>query len=238
MNLRTITRFIPACRRSAKSGGFPNFTNNAPSGRKDTPYKDSTSWSYKVGSKNRFLNGQSALNAALLCNTVKDKNLFSLDSASFTFIPKPIDAHNYGVELEGSYQLADSWTLSGGLDYTHAELRNVSEDVAASFGACNGNFVPAVPKSNTNLTLQYYAAADWLGLPGRIPISSRWRSISTSAATSSSMLTSCSTPKRNWSSLPPTYTCSGRTSLTNARSTLVFITARKAQPSLSGMAVC
>lgn len=151
--------------RGAKSGGFPNFTNNAPSGRKDTPYKDSTSWSYEVGSKNRFLNGRSALNAALFCNTVKDENLFALDSASFTFVPKPIDTHNYGVELEGSYQLADSWTLSGGLGYTHAELRNVSEDVAASSGARNGNFVPAVPKFNTNLTLQYYAAADWLGLP-------------------------------------------------------------------------
>ncbi|WP_367672864.1 hypothetical protein, partial [Serratia symbiotica] len=42
------------------------------------------------------------------------------NSASFTFVPKPIDTHNYGVELEGSYQLADSWTLSGGLGYTHA----------------------------------------------------------------------------------------------------------------------
>lgn len=151
--------------RGAKSGGFPNFTNNAPSGLEDEPYKDSSSWSYEVGSKNRFLNGRVELNASLFYNTVKDENLFALDSASFTFVPKPLDTRSYGMELEGSLQLAEHWKLSGGAGYTHAELRNVSDDVAASSGAREGNRVPAVPTFNTNLTLQYYYSAAWLGLP-------------------------------------------------------------------------
>ncbi|ECJ2443056.1 TonB-dependent receptor [Salmonella enterica subsp. diarizonae] len=151
--------------RGAKSGGFPNFTNNAPSGLKDDPYEDSSSWSYEIGSKNRFLDGRVELNASLFYNTVKDENLFAMDSASFTFVPKPMDTRNYGVELEGSLQLAEHWKVSGGAGYTHTELRNVSDDVAASSGARDGNRIPAIPKFNTNLTLQYYDSAAWLGLP-------------------------------------------------------------------------
>lgn len=151
--------------RGAKSGGFPNFTNNAPTGQKDEPYVESTSWSYEVGSKNRFLDGRAELNAALFYNVVKNENLFAMDSASFTFVPKPMDTRSYGAELEGSLQLAESWKLSGGVGYTHAELRDVSDDVAASSQASDGNRVPAVPKFNTNLTLQYYDSAAWLGLP-------------------------------------------------------------------------
>ncbi|EEL0143185.1 TonB-dependent receptor, partial [Salmonella enterica subsp. enterica serovar Montevideo] len=34
-----------------------------------------------------------------------------------------------------------------------------------SSGARDGNRIPAIPKFNTNLTLQYYDSAAWLGLP-------------------------------------------------------------------------
>lgn len=151
--------------RGAKSGGFPNFTNNAPSGQYDEPYKESSSWSYEIGSKNRLFDGRVELNAALFYNTVKDENLFALDSASFTFVPKPLDTRSYGIELEGAVQLSEHWRLNGGAGYTHAELRHVSDDVAASSGAKEGNRVPAVPKWNTNLTLQFYDSAAWVGLP-------------------------------------------------------------------------
>ncbi|VDR26120.1 Outer membrane receptor for monomeric catechols [Raoultella terrigena] len=125
-------RSIPASPAARKSGGFPNFTNNAPSGLKDEPYKDSSSWSYEIGSKNRFLDGRAELNASLFYNSVKDENLFALDSASFTFVPKPMDTRNYGMELEGSLQLAEHWKVSGGAGYTIRNYANVSDDVAAS----------------------------------------------------------------------------------------------------------
>lgn len=51
--------------RGAKSGGFPNFTNNAPSGLRYDPYQASSSWSYEVGSKNRVAGGCGEWNLAL-----------------------------------------------------------------------------------------------------------------------------------------------------------------------------
>lgn len=151
--------------RGAKSGGFPSFTNNAASGLPDAPYKESTSWTYEIGSKNSFLGGRALVNAALFFNDVKDENLFAFDSATFTFIPQPIDLRSFGAELEVGYRLLPGLDLFGSFGYTNAKVRNVSADVAASSGAADGNLVPNVPKFNSSLTLQYRDSAAWLGLP-------------------------------------------------------------------------
>lgn len=151
--------------RGAKSGGFPNFTNNAPVGLADEPYDESTSWSYELGVKNQFLGGRAMLNAALFFNDVKDQHLFALDSTSFTFVPKPMDMESYGAELEFGYRLLPSLALLGSAGYTHAEVKNVSADVAASSGARDGNDVPSTPSFTSNLALQYRDSAAWLDLP-------------------------------------------------------------------------
>ncbi len=156
--------------RGAKSGGFPNFTNNAPTGLADQPYKKSTSWTYELGTKNRLLGGRAFVNAALFLNNVKDQNLFALDSASFTFVPKPLDTRSYGAEIELGYRLMPGLDLFGSAGYTHATVRNVSADVAASSGAKNGNRVPSTPRFTTSLSLQYRGVATWLGLPDSINV--------------------------------------------------------------------
>lgn len=151
--------------RGAKSGGFPNFTNNAPSGMPDEPYKESTSWTYEVGTKNQLLDGRMLLNAALFFNDVKDQQLFAFDSASFTFVPQPLDTTSYGAELEVGYRLMPGLDLFGSAGYTNAEIENVSADIAASTNAKDGNRVPSTPEFTSSVTLQYRTSATRLGLP-------------------------------------------------------------------------
>lgn len=153
--------------RGAKSGGFPNFTTNATTGQSDKPYEESTSWSYELGSKNRLFGGRGQANVALFLNDVKKQNLNALDSASFTFVPKPLDTRSYGVEAELSYRLLPGLDLSGALGYTRAEIENVSADVAASSGARDGNRVPSTPRFTSSLSLQYRGSASLVGLDDR-----------------------------------------------------------------------
>lgn len=150
--------------RGAKSGGFPNFTNNAPTGGDDRPYKEATSWSYEVGVKNHFLDRSLMVNVALFHNAVKDEQLMALDSASFAFVPKSIDTRSYGAEIEVGYRLLPGLDLLGSAAWSRAEVRNVSADVAASSGAADGNRVPGSPNVTSSISLQYRGPAGWLGL--------------------------------------------------------------------------
>ena len=118
-------------------------------------YKRQSAWTFEVGSKNQWLDNRLGVNAALFYNTVKNENLMAMDSASFTFVPKSIDTRSYGAELETRYAIGHGVELTGSLGYTHAVLRNVSADVAASSGARNGNLVPNAPRLNAAVTLQY-----------------------------------------------------------------------------------
>lgn len=151
--------------RGAKSGGFPNFTNNAPSARRDDPYQASSSWSYEVGSKNRVDGGRGEWNLALFYNQVRNEHLFAKETYSMVFTPQSIDTASYGAELEGGWQMAEHWRLGGGIGYTHAALRNVPIGVADKTGARDGYRVPAVPRLTTSLTLTYYHSAAALGIP-------------------------------------------------------------------------
>ncbi len=151
--------------RGAKSGGFPNFTNNAPNGMRDAPYQASSSWSYEVGSKNRVAGGRGEWNLALFYNQVRNEHLFAKEKNSMVFTPQSIDTASYGAELDGGWQVAEHWRFGGGVGFTHAELRNVSTSVADKTGARDGYRVPAVPRVTTSMTLAYYDSAAELGIP-------------------------------------------------------------------------
>lgn len=153
--------------RGAKSGGFPNFTNNAVSGVADQPYAASTSWSYELGGKQRLLGGRLALNAALFLNEVDKQSVVALDPVSYVYLPKSIDTRSYGAELELSARLTPGLALMASAGYTRAELRHVTADVAAFSGAADGNRVPGVPRTSAAVALQYRRDADWVGLSGR-----------------------------------------------------------------------
>lgn len=157
--LAETSSFYASVSRGAKSGGFPNFTNNAPRGRPDEPYDESTSWTYEIGTKNRLLDGRMLLNASLFFNDVQDQQLFAFDSASFTFVPEPLDMESYGAELEVGYRLMPGLDLFGSAGYTHAEIKR------ASANAEDGNRVPSTPRFTSSVSLQYRTSAAWLGLP-------------------------------------------------------------------------
>ena len=152
--------------RGAKSGGFPNFTNNAAGGKPDEPYAASSSWSYEAGSKNRIYGGRGEWSLALFYNQVSNEHLFAKEASSLAvYTPQSIDTSSYGAELEGAWQLAEHWRLIGGVGYTHAQLRNVSANVADKTGARDGYNVPSVPRFTTSLALAYYHSAAVLGIP-------------------------------------------------------------------------
>ena len=152
--------------RGAKSGGFPNFTNNAATGMPDEPYQESTSWTYEIGARNRLLDGRMLVNASLFYNDVDDQHLFAFDPGSFSFVPQPLDTESYGAELELAYRLLPGLDFFASAGYTVAEIRNVSPEVAAATNAEDGNRVPSTPRFTSSATLQYRDSAAWLGLPG------------------------------------------------------------------------
>lgn len=150
--------------RGAKSGGFPRWTNNAAFGMPDLPYAESTSWSYEIGSKNRFMNGRGYFNVAAFFNDVKDEHLLAID-AELQSIAINVDTESYGFEVESGFDLGYGFGFVGALGYTHAEIGNVNGPVAIAVGAADGNPVPNVPAWTVSATLQYRESAAWLGLP-------------------------------------------------------------------------
>lgn len=150
--------------RGAKSGGFPRWTNNAALGMLDLPYAESTSWSYEVGSKNRFMDGRGYFNVAAFFNDVKDEHVMAIDAA-LQSIAINVDTESYGFEIETGFDIGYGFGFVGALGYTHAELKNVDDPVAIAVGAVDGNPVPNAPAWTVSATLQYRESAGWLGLP-------------------------------------------------------------------------
>ncbi len=150
--------------RGARSGGFPNFTSNAATGKRDKPYDKSTSWAYEIGSKNLLLDGDMRLNASLFFNDVKDNQLAVFDSKSFTLSPKSIDTESYGAELEIGYRLMPGLDLLGSAALMRAKIKNISADIAALTKAKNGNRVSSAPNFTSSVSLQYRTSAEILNL--------------------------------------------------------------------------
>lgn len=137
--------------RGAKSGGFPRLTLNAAFGIRSPAYAESTSWTYEAGVKARALGGRARFDVAVFHNDVEDEQLFVLDLVAFQFVPVNLDTRSRGVEAQADLALGRNWSVSGGIAWMEAEMRE--ED--AFSGSAPGNPVPNVPALSTTATLGY-----------------------------------------------------------------------------------
>ena len=149
--------------RGARSGGFPNFTSRAATGKRDKPYDKSTSWAYEIGTKNLLLDGDMRLNASLFFNDVKNNQL-NVFTPDFTLSPKSIDTESYGAELETGYRLMPGLDLLGSATLMRAKIKNISAEIAKLAKAKNGNRVSGTPNFTSSIGLQYRTSADKLNV--------------------------------------------------------------------------
>lgn len=108
-------------------------------------YNSDSVWNYEVGSKGRFLDRRLELEASAFY--VKWNNIQSnvmLTTCGFHFIGNLGSAVSRGVDLQGSFRVAPSLTLSGSVSYTDASYR---ETVAAAASTLveDGQKLPGAP---------------------------------------------------------------------------------------------
>ncbi|XAH25598.1 TonB-dependent receptor [Xylophilus sp. GW821-FHT01B05] len=159
--------------RGAVAAGYPATSVNSPTGKQESPFPTSTSWTYELGFKSQWLDRRATLNGALFHNDVKNGHLIVFNPSALLFTPAALDYRSSGAELEAEAQITRAFKLTGGAGYTHAELVDVPTGSAT--GALSGNRVPNVPRWTASLGGQFEAPAQALGLPGRIKAALAWQ---------------------------------------------------------------
>ncbi len=121
-------------------------------------YEAETNWTYEIGSKNRFFDGQLTLNLAafytnwknLQTNAVRLQADGTAPTAFFAIVPSLIgnlgDAEIYGVEIEGSFKVTPELRIDFGAAYNHARYKQgvYSQRFGAS-GNCDGIVCATTP---------------------------------------------------------------------------------------------
>ncbi len=166
--------------RGYVSGGFAGVSVNTPTGKPETPFAASTSWTYEVGVKSQWLDRRLDVNASVFMNDVKNGHLIVFNPSALLFTPASLDYRSKGAEIEFAARVHPNVTLIGGVGYTHAELASVPAGSAT--GAQSGNRVPNVPKLTANLGVQAEAPAQGLGLPGKLNGQIVWQHVGARAA--------------------------------------------------------
>ncbi len=151
--------------RGHKTGGFPRLAVDGAFGKATAPYNEATSWAYELGVKYRATNNRGGLDVTAYRTDVKDEHVLVFDAANFSFLPSNVNVLSQGFELEGQIALSSELHLSGGLSYTKAEIRDVSQLLHAVAGAREGNRPTNIPEFTSSVSLNYEDGFD-IGIEG------------------------------------------------------------------------
>ncbi|EKF17547.1 TonB-dependent receptor [Nitratireductor pacificus pht-3B] len=150
--------------RGYKSGGYGTFNQMNWQGIPRAPYESSSSISYEAGARGTFLDSRLNFSAAAFYNDVSKEQILAFHPTTFQPMSLNLDTRSYGLEVDGSYEVTDNWSIAAGLTYTSTEIGNVSAAVAASQrGLKDGNRLPYVPTWAGRASLSYRSSLDALG---------------------------------------------------------------------------
>lgn len=107
--------------------------------------------SFEIGGKITALNGRLVLNGTLYQNNWEGIPVFVSTDCAFPLTVNAGEAKTKGVEVESTFYLTQDLKVDVGASFTDAEL---TKDVA-SLNAQNGDRLPASPRYNMSIALQY-----------------------------------------------------------------------------------
>ncbi|MEL6118334.1 MAG: TonB-dependent receptor, partial [Pseudomonadota bacterium] len=149
--------------RGFRTGSFPVFNSSQVFGLPRSAYGSSEVLTYEIGTRASLLNGDLQISGAVFFNDVDDEQFQIFDPATFVVFATNIDTESVGFEFDATYQLSSNWSLSGGLGYIDARLRNVTPVIsAAQPGVASGNRLPFVSEWSASASVSYRAPlASW-----------------------------------------------------------------------------
>ncbi len=122
-DLTVDTMIYASYGNGTKTGGFAE-SNTIPTGNPDVEARldAETVDNYEIGFKSTLLEGAAALNVALFYIDITDlqKTLFT----GAEFLTSNADARSYGIDVSGSWQISEDWSMNGGVVYADAEEKD------------------------------------------------------------------------------------------------------------------
>ncbi|MBT1064452.1 TonB-dependent receptor [Bowmanella sp. Y26] len=148
-----------------KAGGFDARANVA----KDWEFEDESVLAYELGAKLTLDDGSADLNLALFNMEFEDLQTSTFDGTAGFFVENGGKSTSRGVELDGRWQFADNWRLSGNLawlDFSWDEFKGAKcfyslmytpDNVEADGQSCDmsGKTGAFAPKWSGSLDLDY-----------------------------------------------------------------------------------
>jgi outer membrane receptor protein involved in Fe transport len=145
-----------------KAGGI----NAAPDATlEDMTFEDEEATGFELGMKSDFLDGQARLNVAIFHTSFDNLQVTSFTGTSFS-VGNAAEATTQGIEIDGTYLLTDTWTLSGSMSYldsTYDEYKTgpcvvaVIKDPVNPQTKCDltGEKTPFAPEVSASIFLDY-----------------------------------------------------------------------------------
>ena len=151
--------------KGIKTGGFNGYvTGSTVLTESEQSYMPEYNWTYEIGMKNQFLNGDLLLNGALFYTEWKNQqipvvpeNFVIFDVNGTSAVPSITgsvgDSTAMGIELEASYAASDYLSFFGNLAYTKTEYGEGASNPA--YGDVTGNKIPGTAPFSLSAGVDY-----------------------------------------------------------------------------------
>lgn len=131
--------------RGSRTGGFNRFSAG-------DNYKPEYLWNYELGLKSRWLDNTLTINAAMFYIDWKDQQVRTLIGPSTAKIVNAGDAHNFGGELELSWQVSSAFNVSGFIGFNDGEYDVFIDKIGADL---SGNSLVNTPDVSAGIAAEY-----------------------------------------------------------------------------------